>query len=149
MNRRAFCIHACGAVSVAAVGGLNQACSKTATSPSSASNLPSVNGSVSGRTITVTIDSSSPLATVGGAALVQTSAGALLAARTAQDTVTAVSAACTHESCVVSGVSGSNYVCPCHGSVFTFSGSVVQGPATRALTTLAAQLSGNTLTVSF
>ena len=113
MNRRAFCVHACGALSVAAVGGLSQACSKSATSPSSASSLPTMNGSVSGRTITITVDSSSPLATVGGAALVQTSAGALLAARTAQDAVTAVSAACTHDSCVVSGVSGSNYVCLC------------------------------------
>jgi Rieske Fe-S protein len=150
LNRRQFCSKTCGALSIAAAGAFAAACSNNPTAPGlTFSSLPVVNGTVSGNAITVTVDATSPLASVGGAAVVQTSAGTLLAARTDQNTVTAVSAACTHASCLVSGISGSNYVCPCHGSMFTFAGSVVQGPAASPLSTFATQLSGTTLTVTF
>ncbi len=84
-----------------------------------------------------------------GTTLAAPSAGALLAARTAPDTVTAVSAVCTHAGCAVTGISGNNCVCPCHGSTFTFAGDVTRGPATLPLTPLATQFSGTTFTVTF
>ncbi len=50
-------------------------------------------------------------------------------------TYKAFSAVCTHQGCTVSSVSGSDIVCPCHGSKFSIKdGSVQNGPATKALT---------------
>ena len=50
------------------------------------------------------------------------------------DTVHAFSATCTHQGCIVSGVTDGEIHCPCHGSAFDAStGAVVNGPATRPL----------------
>jgi cytochrome b6-f complex iron-sulfur subunit len=45
----------------------------------------------------------------------------------------AVSAVCTHLGCTVN-LAGAGFHCPCHGSVFDMSGSVMSGPAPSALT---------------
>jgi len=48
--------------------------------------------------------------------------------------VNAFSVTCTHQGCPVSQVSDQGIVCACHNSVFsTQDGSVISGPATRAL----------------
>ncbi|MEW6749690.1 MAG: Rieske 2Fe-2S domain-containing protein [Candidatus Latescibacterota bacterium] len=46
--------------------------------------------------------------------------------------VYAVSTICTHLGCIVKQ-KGSGFGCPCHGSEFAADGSVVKGPAPRAL----------------
>ena len=107
-----------------------------------------MNGSVSGSAVVVQIDSASPLATVGGAAQVRSSGGAFLVARTGQDTFTALTSTCTHDTCTITGFDSSNYVCPCHGSRFTTSGRVVNGPATAPLRSFATQFSNNVLTIA-
>ena len=133
-TRREFCAQACYA-SIAAAGVLVSACGGNPTSPSggSAPPLPSVAGAVAGRTVSVTIDSSSPLATVGNAAMVQTSLGNFLLARSAQDSLMALTAVCTHENQTVNGFADGHYVCNVHGSQFSTSGAVLAGPANRAL----------------
>lgn len=50
------------------------------------------------------------------------------------DTYTACLMRCTHQGCEVE-VQGSRYVCPCHGSEFTSSGAVLEGPADQPLKT--------------
>lgn len=45
---------------------------------------------------------------------------------------TAVSTRCTHRGCAVAPESGV-LACPCHGSRFEFDGSLLEGPAPRAL----------------
>ena len=56
--------------------------------------------------------------------------------RTRSGELGAVNAVCTHAGCIVNW-SGENpakaFGCPCHGSVFTIDGKVVQGPATKPL----------------
>jgi Rieske Fe-S protein len=73
------------------------------------------------------------VASVGSAAIVQTSLGAYLVSHTAQDTYIALTAVCTHEQCTVTGFDGAKYVCPCHGSQYSTNGTVLMGPAPRNL----------------
>src|SRR5262245_48606047 len=125
-----------------------QGCSGSPTSPSSAPALPTVNASMSSNVATITIDAGSPLASVGGAALVQSSRGMFLVSRTGQDTFSALTATCTHEGCTITGFQSPIYVCPCHGSQFNGSGGVVQGPAALPLRQFSTQFSNNVLSIT-
>jgi len=147
-SRRDFCVHACHAASLVAAGGLWQACGGNSTSPSNATNLPTINGAAASGTLSLTIDAASPLAAVGSAALVNSSAANVLVSRTAQDTFTAVTAVCTHEACTINGISGSIYVCPCHGSQFSATGGVVKGPAAQPLRQFTTRFLANVLTIT-
>jgi Rieske Fe-S protein len=149
-TRRAFCTQACQAMSAVAVSALFQGCGGgNPAGPSGggegASALPVITGAVSSGTASVAIDPASALGTAGGAALVQTSAGSFLAARTAQDAFTVLTATCTHEACTITAHNGQTYVCPCHGSQFNASGGVVNGPASRPLTSFPATFANNVL----
>ena len=97
--------------------------------------------------MTVTIDAASPLAAVGGAALVQSSADSFLVAHTGPDTFTALTATCTHQACTITGLSGNSYVCPCHRSRFDQSGRVLNGPASTALRSFATSFAAGVLTI--
>ena len=109
--------------------------------------LATTNASVAGRTISVPLDGS-PLAAVGSAAIVRTALGNFLVARTAPETFTALTAVCTHEGNPVANFTGSQFVCPTHGSQFNLSGTVAQGPATRPLTTYPTTLAGGVVSFS-
>lgn len=153
-GRREFCTQACRGAAVAAFGGvlgsILQGCggSGGTTGPSSVSRLPVINATVVGGSVALTIDSTSPLAAVGSAALVQTSSGDVLVAHTAQDSYVALSANCTHQACIVSGYANQTFVCPCHGSQFSTSGRVLSGPAPSSLAQFTTQFSNNVLTIS-
>jgi cytochrome b6-f complex iron-sulfur subunit len=107
-----------------------------------------VNGTIANGAIVVAVDSASPLATVGNAALVRSSAGDVLVARTAQGSFTALSATCTHQACEITGYANQTFVCPCHGSQFNTSGGVVSGPAPAPLHQYSTQFTNNTLTIT-
>jgi cytochrome b6-f complex iron-sulfur subunit len=147
-SRREFCSNACQAVTLIATGTWLSACGGSPTSPGSGSAPPltGVAANVTGRTISITIDTASVLSAVGAAAIVQTALGVFLVARTAQDTFTALNATCTHEACTITGFSSQRFVCPCHGSEFTTSGAVVQGPAPTALRQFATQFANGVVT---
>jgi Rieske Fe-S protein len=148
-ERRQFCAQACRAASLITVGGLVQACSGSSTSPNggvSATELPRVSGTVTNRTVTVSVGAGTALASVGSAALVQTTLGSFLVARTGQGAFSALTSLCTHEVCTISGFGSGSFVCPCHGSQFTTGGAVVAGPARAPLSAYATQLTGDTLT---
>jgi len=103
---------------------------------------------VSGNTVQVQIDSASPLAAVGSAALVRSSAGLFLVARTGDASFTALTSTCTHETCTITGYQSGTYVCPCHLSEFSTSGAVVQGPASAGLRSYATSFAPPTLTIT-
>jgi len=95
-----------------------------------------------------TLDLSQPpnvtLNNVGGAV----SANGIVIARASATNIVAVSQACTHQgTAVVFRPSRNDFQCPNHGSVFSLSGSVTQGPATRPLRRFNTELSGNSLRV--
>jgi cytochrome b6-f complex iron-sulfur subunit len=143
-NRREFC----QTVSLISIASLIEACGGSTTSPSNVPSLATISASVVSGVIALNVDASSPLAAVGGAALIQTSSGNFLVARTAQDTFVALTAICTHQQCTVSGFESSNYVCPCHGSRYTLTGAVVQGPAPSPLRQFATRFASPTLTIT-
>ena len=49
-----------------------------------------------------------------------------------EDGYAVLSPICTHQGCTV-GVEGDLLVCPCHGSIYTRTGTVVRGPAMKSL----------------
>jgi Rieske Fe-S protein len=148
-TRREFCAQACGIAGLAALGGALQACTGGPTGPNGgAPALPFVTGTAGSGVVTVAIDASSPLASVGSAALVRSSSGNFLVARTGQDTFSALTSVCTHEVCTITGFDSPDFVCPCHGSRFDTNGRVVNGPAARSLRTFQARFDGSLLTIA-
>jgi cytochrome b6-f complex iron-sulfur subunit len=155
LTRRRFCTNSCRAASVAALGGalasvLESCAAGSPTSPAGpglATALPTVAGSFSGSTITVSVPGTA-LASPGTLALVTTSAGDVLVARTGADTFVALSAGCTHQACEITGYSGQTFVCPCHGSEFDTGGRVVRGPAAAPLQQFATQFAGDVLKIT-
>ena len=112
-TRRTFCVQATTlAVFAGALAPLLEGCGGGPTSPSDIASLAVVNGTRASGGITLPIDSSSPLFSVGSAVLVQTSVGNFLVAHTSQNTFSALSATCTHQVCTIDGWSNQSFVCP-------------------------------------
>lgn len=136
VSRRRFCARACQAVSGATLSTVFAGCGGGADSPTSPSSravdLAVVSGRFTNSIVQVDV-AGTPLAAVGGAVLVQSTAGVYLLARTDDASYSAIDAVCSHESCTVTGADGTAYVCPCHGSRYDRNGRVMQGPATAAL----------------
>ena len=133
VSRRRFCAGACQVASGATLATLFTACGGSPTSPSSnISTLGIITGQFAGSGVRVTV-AGSALTNEGGAALIESTAGVFLLARTSANAFTAVEAVCTHEGCTVTNTDGDQYVCPCHGSRYTRSGQVVHGPAMASL----------------
>jgi len=64
------------------------------------------------------------------------------------DEFIALSNICTHQGCMVSYDPASNNLpCPCHGSVYSTSGSVLQGPADAPLKKYELSQEGDILTI--
>jgi len=61
----------------------------------------------------------------------------------------ALSSVCTHKGCQVSYDHGSgNLPCPCHGSIFSSAGSVLNGPASSPLKTYPVAQEGDVLSIT-
>jgi cytochrome b6-f complex iron-sulfur subunit len=72
----------------------------------------------------------------------------VIVARTTSGTYIAVSLACTHEGTAVTFDSAnSRFHCPNHGSNFSTTGSVLNGPASSPLTSYQTSLNGSSLHV--
>jgi len=118
------------------------------TSPSGpASMLGVLAGRFTGSGVQVTV-AGSALGDVGGAVLVESTAGVFLLARTNANAFSAVDAVCSHESCTITGVDGAVYVCPCHGSRYSRSGQVLAGPAKASLRQFAATFADGVVTIA-
>jgi cytochrome b6-f complex iron-sulfur subunit len=147
-TRRKFCTQAAAlTIFGGALGAILDGCASP-TSPSNVASLPVVNGTPVGGVITLTIDSSSPLSAVGSAALVQTSVGDFLVAHTSQNAFVALSAICTHQTCIITGFANQTYVCPCHGSTYDINGHVTGGPAPASLFQYPTQFTNGVLTIT-
>jgi Rieske Fe-S protein len=104
-------------------------------------------GRFTGTGVQVTV-AGSALGDVGGAALVESTAGVFLLARTNANVFSAVDAVCSHESCTITGADGAVYVCPCHGSRYSRSGQVLAGPAKASLRQFATTFADGVVTIA-
>ena len=136
-----------------ALGSFLESCNNQSTNPTNSTNpgsqMPNINANLSNGSISLSIDSSSPLASTGTAALINYHSGSLLVDHPSGNTFNALSSVCTHQGCIVNGFdSGSGqFVCPCHGSRYDVNGKVTQGPAAAPLTKYQTQFSDNVLII--
>ena len=149
VTRRQFCAGACQAPPAPRSRRcFPPAAAVSPTSPSGmASALSVVPGQFASSRVQVTV-AGSPLATVGGAARVESTAGVFLLARTSESAFSAIEAVCTHEGCTITGADGADYVCPCHGSRYNRTGQVLAGPARSSLRQYATTFANDVLTIA-
>jgi cytochrome b6-f complex iron-sulfur subunit len=89
------------------------------------------------------------LQTIGGGVVVDAGGTLLVVIRTGESTAAGLSAVCTHAGCTVSYVGGNPPIdCGCHGSTFSASGAVVNGPARASLRNFAATVDATGVTVT-
>jgi len=110
-----------------------------------------VTGTTTGNAVNFTID----LTNAGNSDLKKTGGfktyGDVIVAQTNSSAFVALSKQCTHEGTTIGfRASQNDFLCPTHGSQFSLTGSVEEGPATSALKVFKTTLStdGNTLTVT-
>lgn len=130
---------------LAACGG-NDTAAGTATDTAgqgSGSSSPSGgSGGAAGQELTTTAD-----VPVGGGTIID--ADKVVVTQPAEGDFKAFSSICTHQGCPVSSVSDGTINCTCHGSKFSIEdGSVVQGPATRALDGVDITVDGDSITLA-
>jgi cytochrome b6-f complex iron-sulfur subunit len=139
MERRDFILNSLSAGILLAIPLLNSSCDKE-DDPNGGGNPPP-----SGP-LTIDLDSAqySSLNTTGNFVVVS----GIIIANTPGGFV-ALSSTCTHEGCTISYLSSNNtFPCPCHGSVFSDSGAVINGPAASPVTKYTVTREGNILTIS-
>lgn len=142
----------CGASLVAALpsflGACNQAPLTTETGPST-----TIPGSANG-IYTFNFTDYPALQTPGGSILVTINAASgpksVYITRVDSATVDTVSSICTHAGCQINAYNSATqqYDCPCHGSIFTASGAVIQGPAVTPLPSYPSVLTGTGIEVT-
>ena len=161
VSRRQFCAGACQVASCGALATLASAYSGGSPSPTSPTSpnsptspgggmvmLAVLAGQFTGSGVQVAA-AGSPLVSIGGVALVESTAGLFLLERTGTDTFRAIEAVCTHEGCTITGAEGDDYVCPCHGSRYSRNGQVLAGPATASLRQYATSFTDGVVTIAF
>jgi len=113
--------------------------------PGDMDNLPGGNGSGT-KTLEINLDdaANSALKTEGGHKIIN----GIIIANTGGDQFVALASICTHQGCeVMFDNSDNSFPCPCHGSLFSSTGSVLQGPATRPLKKYTISKTDNILTI--
>jgi cytochrome b6-f complex iron-sulfur subunit len=112
-------------------------------------NLPTENGTVNGNQLSVDIGSGSSLAK-NGYVIVQYTGGSVLVAHADDGSYHAMSSICTHQGCTIDQYSSTSkeFVCPCHGSRYSNTGAVTNGPASSPLKQYATAVSGSQLIIT-
>jgi cytochrome b6-f complex iron-sulfur subunit len=124
----------CGLVSCSKGGNANPSGNNTTTPPAGT---------------TFSVDLNSELTSVGDSKVSNGIILVRLATGNAVSSFTAVQVACTHEGTAINyNNSQGLFICPLHGSEFSKSGSLIQGPATSSLKQYAVAIAGSTLTVT-
>lgn len=130
----------CAGCSLVACGGKS-----SNPSPSGNAPIPPVKGSGN----LFTADLNTQLPNIGDSMVQQGVILVRLSAGNTADAFTAVQVACTHQGNSIGYNTGQGiFICPAHGSEFSKTGAVVQGPAALPLQKYTVTVTGSTLTVS-
>lgn len=133
-----------GIGTLAACLGCNMvSCSKSGSpGPSNGNNTPPAG-------TTVNVDLTSTIKNVGDQTVSNGIIIVRLATANTASSFTAVQVACTHEGNSINyNNSQGMFICPVHGSEFSKTGALLQGPATRSLKQYNVMVTGTTLTVT-
>jgi len=135
MSRRSVLVGACGTCAATVTGCATYTAGTPAPTPAAGPG-PQVGASVTA----APAPGAAAGATLGPATDVPVGGGKIFAAegvvvsQPEEGTFVAFSTTCTHQGCAVTTITGETINCPCHGSTFALAdGTVVTGPATRAL----------------
>jgi cytochrome b6-f complex iron-sulfur subunit len=110
---------------------------------------PSSNAPAAGSGMVFTEDLSSMLPNIGDSITMSGIILVRIASGNVASSFTAVQVSCTHEGGTIAYNNNQGiFICPLHGSEFSKSGTVVQGPATAALQKFTVTINGNILTVT-
>lgn len=131
-----------GTATIIVIPGTLLSCSKDDTEPGGQ------NGNGNG-TDNIVIDLSNAnyaaLNTAGGNVLIK----GVIIANTGNNTFVALDSVCTHQGCTIGyNLAANNFPCPCHGSIYSTTGSVLNGPATVGVKAYPVSKSGNILTIN-
>lgn len=141
MKRNEFLTTLTGSFSVACLACLAQACSKDENgAPAPINSVGSTSGS--GINLDTELKSVNSFVAKSGFIVIRTATG-----NTAASFV-AYSAVCPHAGATVEyNATTSSFLCSAHGSTFSATGALIQGPATRGLTKLEIEITGSTLKI--
>jgi cytochrome b6-f complex iron-sulfur subunit len=143
-----------GAAALPVAGALLSACGKAGTTAPGTGDPGATTDS--NNLLTLPFSSFSGLQTAGGSARLSVTTASkgtqvVSVTRVSATSAVTVSAVCTHQGCEIGDYASSSqeYTCPCHGSVFSASGAVVNGPASEPLPTFTTAITSTGLTVQF
>ena len=126
--------------------GCMQSCSKSDSAPSQPTGSNNNTNKAIDFTINITASPFTSLSTAGGFYVDKTNN--IIIARTLTNEFLAVSSLCTHQQVTVDYQASNNrFVCSAHGSVFSSTGSVLNGPAGERLKQFKTTLTGNNLRI--
>ncbi|MDB5001860.1 MAG: Rieske 2Fe-2S protein [Mucilaginibacter sp.] len=124
-------------------------CSMVACSKSGNANPSNNNVNTPPAGTTFSVDLGSSLTAVGDSKISNGIILVRIASGNAISSFTAVQVACTHEGTAINyNNSQGLFICPLHGSEFSKSGALIQGPATTSLKQYTVAIAGSTLTVT-
>ena len=130
----------------AACTGCLYACSKSGDDEGSPAVIPPPKPPTN---VSLTVDLNNELRNVGDNKILSGIIIVRIAEGNDPSSFTAVQSACTHEGTTIGySANQGRFVCPGHGSQFTTTGAVQNGPATSNLKKYTVSISGSTLTIS-
>jgi Rieske Fe-S protein len=98
--------------------------------------------------IDLTDANNAELTKANGAMLIDVAGDTIAVIRKSDTEVIAISDICTHAGCTMDFNAGTQQMdCPCHGSVFSLDGQVVNGPARVPVKVYQASLANNMITI--
>ena len=112
-------------------------------------NVPAGTAAMCGANLCLKLSENAELQAVDGIMIFnQVTGKKIFVQRTSDTEFRAMSAICTHTGCTVEFNGSEKFNCPCHGSSFSLTGSVLNGPAGSPLKNFPTVLAGDELTIT-